>query len=56
MLTLQALSSYPFVDDSFEVSGVPKSTAPRPDATALQGDPSLNPDATLVLGKPNAGG
>ena len=57
MLTIFFLiPSYPFVDDSFESANVPKVPVVRPDPVALAGDPSLNPDAKLLLGelKPRA--
>lgn len=45
-------NSYPFVDDTHESPNVPKpDPASRPDPVALAGDPSLNPDAKLLLGQ-----
>jgi len=55
ILTLFVLfPSYPFVDDSFESANVPKVPVVRPDPVALAGDPSLNPDAKLLLGELNS--
>ncbi|KAJ9120053.1 hypothetical protein QFC22_002950 [Naganishia vaughanmartiniae] len=39
--------AYPFVNDANTTT---TSTKPRPDPVALAGDPSLNPDATLLVG------
>lgn len=39
--------SYPFVNDA-EISS--QTAKPRPDPVSLAGDPSLNPDANLLVG------
>jgi hypothetical protein len=44
-----SIPRYPFVDDS-EPSTSAQPPKPRPDPVALAGDPSLNPDADLLVG------